>query len=322
MLININQTELAEIKKAVRTILPDISSAHASEAIAAGLGFKTNRALHAAFGESAELVRPLNESGFAARLADIADVAVADEPLTAAVVRAALGSFDGQDHDEGILVAVARAIAAERTQMLKAAEKSSYAAAQVAALRGEAEFDAVDHPIGVQRAFSLNIEHENGNVFSAEAAFTENYNMTVMIHDGTDDAAVVKLFDGDLAAIRDMLSGYDTDWIANYTAPEDEELISGKPVLDPGIVAFGATAQVWRGAVAISRFDNIGNFKEREVIAIDEAIFERIHETLFSMGQWVGNAHAVQVIVDFARGPTFETNEKPDFHEIAARFPS
>jgi hypothetical protein len=68
-----SRDNLAFIKKALRSALPDISSSHLSEALATGLGFKTHAALLAATGNNAPpLLLRINPVRIAERLGQLA----------------------------------------------------------------------------------------------------------------------------------------------------------------------------------------------------------------------------------------------------------
>jgi hypothetical protein len=172
-----------------------------------GLGYRTSRAMHADLDATSESVnRSICEAAFATRLLELSGVKAIGQPLTAALVRAIPAGLDGETPDERVTVAVANALFEERLhlQCIDGARQDGNSVVEY--LRGRAERGMDDKwPRDVERAFSLRLTDMGEEGFDVMVGFCDRDDCTV-IKPGEEDRTIAGLIDGDLEAIRRMLT--------------------------------------------------------------------------------------------------------------------
>jgi hypothetical protein len=216
----------------------------------------------------------IDEEAFRGLLAAAGVAVAATDLILGAAIVAFPQSLQGEDHEEGMLAALAKELGRDRSRFA---------------------FDDDDDDADL--ALSVNFRHEGGNAFDCDVASSEDYDMTVWVHAGQDDRQVRAILSREPEALRDLVWRFDTDWIGCYIDPDDEALVLGRPSFNPDIVVCGVDVQVWPGAVRYTKYDSVGNVIKKKVVAIDQNTFDRIELALYNLNTgWVHNAHAVGII--------------------------
>jgi hypothetical protein len=192
----------------------------------------------------------------------------------AGAARAAPECLIGQNHDEGILAAVVLSLKAERDRMRAKYSGRPSGLSVLDSMRDDANHnseDGADMTVYLGPAFGLWLGHKYGNVFEVEVKFGDPGDWTA-INPGDDDKTIAALIDGDVTAVRKMLSYTTRDRIWEYQPIEDEELrrVQGPPTFDLGIFVNGIGVQVWPDAAAFTFLDDVGNYRDRYLFLINK----------------------------------------------------
>jgi hypothetical protein len=68
-------------------------------------------------------------------------------------------------------------------------------------------------------------------------------------------------------------------------------------VFDLGVFVDRVGVQVWTGAIAVTRLDDAGNFRDRYIFLIEQDTFARIQQGIRELGlSYVANADAIRMI--------------------------
>ncbi|NUB25764.1 hypothetical protein GAY30_12805 [Azospirillum brasilense] len=205
MKLFLTPTDLDALEIHVQILLRDVPAAHASAAIAAGLGFNTAGGLRAALTGTTKspLVRRINDAAATATLMRLTGAAPEYGTLvTRAAVTAIPGCLEPETYDEGILKALARAAEGVRESDTERDEDGLYY---------DAFGDVVD-------AISLDIEHEGKNAFDCQLSLGADYDRTIWLTDNLTRAQAI--LRGDYEALCATVGDVEKDWIGNYQ-PDD-----------------------------------------------------------------------------------------------------
>jgi len=299
MLFHFDRTVLGAIKNLMRERWPALGSGHCDEAIAAGLGFRTHAHLQATLARTPELVRPISDAALRARLVvlkrgsedhtllafdkrlaglPIVDVFPADLNGNGQRIRAPLletaclltpERLEGQNHQEGVLAAVATDLKAQREHM--GTERP-----------GTSPRTWIDERAGV----SVDLEYLGGNKFAATVKF--NCSDDYLFGGAALSGTICELLDGRFEPIAHLVSVMAPDHAPTYQAPETEaeKAVQRDPSWDIGIYIEGAGVQVWPRAIGRTRLDETGSFAGRDVTLIDDRVYAQIRDELQSHRSW------------------------------------
>jgi hypothetical protein len=216
----------------------------------------------------------IDEEAFRGLLAAAGVAVAATDLILGTAIVAFPQSLQGEDHEEGMLAALAKELGRDRSRFA---------------------FDDDDDDADL--ALSVVFRYDGGNAFDCDVASYEKYDMTVWIPSGQDDRRVRAILAREPEALWDLASDFDSDWIEGYIAPDCEALVLGSPSFNPDVVVDGVYVQVWPGAVRYTSFDSVGNVTAKKVVAIDQNTFDRIERALNSLNTgWFHNAKAVGII--------------------------
>lgn len=220
---------------------------HLEMALAMSLGWATAEDMHVVLRDGIEIERPFKGKAFAHHIAAITGVKLPDWTLLQAIIVAAPEVLVAETEDEGILVAVAL---------------------EVDRLRGRKW--AYDN--GEVHGIALDLEHLGGHDFDCTVSEFADYNRTIWIENNAEEA--LAFLNGDLAELNHVVDNFDTDWIANYVSPEQQN-IQGDPSYDSGVYYNGVGVEVWPRAVRYTIIDRNNNVI-RKVINIDTATYRKL----------------------------------------------
>lgn len=219
MKLFLTPTDLDALEIHVQILLRDVPAAHASAAIAAGLGFNTAGGLRAALTGTTKspLVRRINDAAATATLMRLTGAAPEYGTLvTRAAVTAIPGCLEPGTHDEGILKALAWEVERVRENDAERDEDGLYC---------NRFGDVVD-------AISLDIKHEGENAFDCQVSLGADYERTIWLTD--DVAGAQAILRGDYEALCAIVGGFDRNWIGNYQPDDpaiaDHELEEATPM--------------------------------------------------------------------------------------------
>ena len=104
MLLHVNALHVAELENAVQAMLPEATSVHVSDAVAAGLGFRSARRLTAAlhYAEDGFILHRIDNGAFCSRLAEVVGLRAEDAPMLTAALRAVPHNMRGESDDETV----------------------------------------------------------------------------------------------------------------------------------------------------------------------------------------------------------------------------
>jgi hypothetical protein len=299
MLFHFNEDVLDESKNLLRKRWSALGSGHCDEAIAAGLGFRTHAHLRATLARTPELVRPISDAALRARLVvlkrgsqdhtllafdkrlaglPIVNVFPADLNGNGQRIRAPLletaclltpERLEGQNHQEGILAAVATDLKAQREHI--GTERP-----------GTSPRTWIDESAGV----SVDLEYLGRNEFEVTVKFnsSDDYLFGGAAHFSTICGLLERRFE----PIAHLVSVVAPDHAPTYRAPETEgeKAVQRDPSWDIGIYIDDIGFQVWPRAIGRTRLDETGSFAGRDVTLIDDRVYAQIRDELQSHRSW------------------------------------
>lgn len=220
---------------------------HLETALAMSLGWATAEDMRVALQDGVEIERPFTGKAFAHHVAAITGVTLPGWTLLQATIVAAPEVLVAETEGEGILVAVAL---------------------EVDRLRG----GAWTYDNGEVHGIALDLEHLGGHEFDCTVSEFADYNRTIWIENDGEEA--LAFLNGDLAELNHVVDNFDTDWIANYVSPEQQN-IQGNPSYDSGVYYNGVGVEVWPRAVRYTIIDRNNNVI-RKVINIDTTTYRKL----------------------------------------------
>jgi hypothetical protein len=285
--LSLTPTDLDALETRVQILLPNVPAAHASAAIAAGLGFNTDGDLRAALAGTTKRprVRPINDAAAAAALMRLTGAAPDYGALvTRAAVAAIPGCLEPETHDEGILKALAWEIERVRENDAERDEEGLYC-----------------DPYGdVIEAISLDLEHEGRNAFDCHVSLGADYERTIWLTN--DVAGAQAILRGDYEALCAIVRDFDGDWITNYDPEDVAGSERGAPDYDGGCLYNNTGVKVWCDRATVTTWPTSGGV-ERTVVEIGAGTFAEI-ETIMERHSFGDANRVVEVLRAIGHRPS------------------